>query len=65
MLRWLRSLFAWRTLYENDAWRLEANDITGKRLWLRKFTGGHVPLPMIDDDGREIPLGKPPSRPLR
>ena len=65
MIRWLRSLFAWRTIYENHAWELRANDVSGERAWLRKFTGGHVPRPMIDDHGREIPLGAPPPHPSR
>lgn len=63
--RWLRSLIAWRTIYENDAWQLRRNDVTGERRWSRKFSGGHVPLPMIDDDGKRIPIGSPPSRPVR
>lgn len=61
MIRWLRSLFAWRTIYENDAWCLRRNTVTDERLWTRKFTGGHIPLPMVDGDGQVIPLGAPPS----
>lgn len=65
MIRWLWSLFAWRTIYENHAWELRANDVTGARRWLRKITGGYSPRPLIDDDGNVIPLGPPPSRPSR
>jgi hypothetical protein len=31
MLRWLRSLFAWRTVMRYGPWRYEENSITGAR----------------------------------
>lgn len=65
MIGWLRSLFAWRTIYENHAWLLRGNDLTGARRWQRKISGGYSPRPLIDDEGRVIPLGPPPSRPTR
>ncbi len=65
MIRWLRSLFAWRTIYENHSWWLNKNTITGERTWIKKPGGGHVPLPMVDDDGKLMPMGSPPAKPSR
>jgi len=64
MIRWLRSLFAWRTIYENHAWELRKNTVTGERRWIRKIVGGgHFPIPMVDDDGEPMPRGPRPSPP--
>lgn len=63
-MRWLRSLFAWKTTYENHAWWRMQNSVTGETRWVRKPGGGHFPIPLVDDRGQEIPPTRPP-RPTR
>lgn len=42
MIRWFKSLFAWRYVRSAGAWDYEINDITGRRA--ARNTGGHSPL---------------------
>ena len=42
MLRWLRSLIAWRTVHDSGVWLYQENAVTGARRALR-FSPGHQP----------------------
>jgi hypothetical protein len=43
MIRWLKSLFAWRRVDRGSGWAYEENRITGERRAFR-FASGHQPL---------------------
>jgi hypothetical protein len=63
LLRWLRSLFAWRYVRESIVWRYQENTVTGQRRAVRIRRGvwqpvdhdwldaGSVPSSIIDDLG--------------
>lgn len=44
MIRWLKSLFAWRLVREAAVWHYYENGVTGRRSAHRIVTGGHSPL---------------------
>lgn len=44
MIRWLRSLFAWRTVRRAGVWEYRENAITGRRAAVRIWRGGWSPL---------------------
>lgn len=44
MLRWLRSLFAWRDVRSTGVWAYRENTVTGQRAARQLVTGGYQPL---------------------
>lgn len=42
MLRWLRSLFAWRAMFSSGAWVYCENQVTGQRS--AHWRGGYQPI---------------------
>lgn len=53
MLRWLRSLFAWREVRNTGVHSYQQNAITGRRRVLRRMAGGYQPV-----DGRWLTFGE-------
>lgn len=47
MIRWLRSLFAWRFVRSTGAWAYYENDVTGKREAHRIGGDGHEPVDLL------------------
>lgn len=62
-MRWLKSIFAWRTVADTGVWLYEQNDITGARRVCR-VGGGHQPQAMgwverrTDDPPGSLPAPK-------
>ena len=44
MVRWLKSLFAWRYDHDTGVWLYQVNTVTGQRAARRINLGGHQPL---------------------
>lgn len=44
VIRWVRALFAWRTVRDRGVWRYQENRITGKRRAQRMQATGHQPV---------------------
>ena len=58
------NIIIWRTTYENHAWWRMTHRLSGEHRWVRKPHTGYSPIPWLDEDARERPLG-PPPRPTR
>lgn len=43
MIRWLKSMFAWRLVAEHGRWAYFENEITGDRCAELRFVGGYIP----------------------
>ena len=46
MLRWLKSLFAWRYAFEAGVYDYQFNEVTGARRAIRNTSIGHSPVNM-------------------
>jgi hypothetical protein len=44
MLDWLKSLFAWRNVFDAGVYAYQENAVTGRRRALRINSGGYSPL---------------------
>jgi hypothetical protein len=44
MIRWVKSLFAWRVVHEAGVWAYSVNAVTGRRAADRINSGGYSPL---------------------
>ena len=44
MIRWLRSLFAWRDAFCTGVWLYQENSVTGRRRLVRVLDHGHQPI---------------------
>lgn len=65
MLRWLRSLFAWRVEFEAGAWAYSVNKVTGRRAADVVVAGGYSPLDwewLLAGRGMPLVNGKPAWR---
>jgi hypothetical protein len=64
--RWLRALFAWRTVRETGVYAYQQNDVTSDRRAIRLTHGCHSPLDREWLSGGEItaPPRPPPPEPL-
>jgi hypothetical protein len=56
MLRFLKSLFAWKTIKFEGVYRYDENCVTGARRALRTCQGGHSP---VDLDWLDAGIGHP------
>lgn len=65
MIRWLRSLFAWRVVRLEGVWLYEANQVTGQRRAFRVVSGGYSPLDLdwLDGAGPRVPHPEINGRP--
>lgn len=62
MIRWLRSLFAWRLVRVAGVWAYERNAVTDARRARRILPGGHSPLDRQWLEGGDwTRLGPPPG----
>lgn len=44
IIRWFRSLGAWRVVHQSAVHDYEQNQVTGKRRAIRRMAGGHCPV---------------------
>lgn len=62
VIRWLRSLFAWRTAFKAGCYVYEENAITGRRRHVRVIHGGYSPIDQHWLDGGSRGWLPPPPR---
>ncbi len=47
MIRWLKSLFAWRTVRDTGVWKYQLNEVNGRRRIVRVVDGGYQPVDLM------------------
>lgn len=65
MVRWLRSLFAWKLVRRTAAWDYSVNAITGQHRADRRVQGGYSPVDLgwlVNGSGHPLINGMPAWR---
>lgn len=60
MIKWIKSLFAWREVRRSGVWAYYENAVTGSRRALRIWSGGYSPIDIywlerVDPPGPPFP----------